>query len=189
LSGRVITLNAGFQDKTKYFENATFAESRFQSAHAAEFQVANSTATGDATKTANGLASDKIELGDPKPVIGLNGYSPVALVKRREWNRGSAKFAWDYKDVTYHLTSRDELEEFQSNPEAYAPKLLGCDPVILWESDKAVAGDIRFGAFFDDELFLFKSEDRRRQFKANPEKYTRLQHALKADQIERTVIR
>ena len=67
--------------------------------------------------------------------------------------------------------------------------MLGCDPVILWESDKAVAGDIRFGAFFDDELFLFKSDERRRQFKASPEKYMRLQHALKADQIERTVMR
>ena len=79
--------------------------------------------------------------------------------------------------------------EFRNNPEAYAPKLLGCDPVILWESDRAVAGDIRYGAFFDDELYLFKTEERRRQFKANPEKYIRLQHAVKVDQIERTVIR
>ena len=119
----------------------------------------------------------------------LDGFSPVALAKWREWNRGSAKFSWDHKDVTYYFSNREELIEFRNNPEVYAPKLLGCDPVILWESDKAVAGDIRFGAYFDDELFLFKSEERRRQFKSSPEKYTRLQHALKANEIEKTVIR
>ena len=61
--------------------------------------------------------------------------------------------------------------------------------MILWESDKAVAGNIRYGAYFDNELFLFKTEEHRIQFKANPEKYIRLQHALKVDQIENTVIR
>jgi YHS domain-containing protein/thioredoxin-related protein len=176
LTGRVIMLHAGFQDRTAYLSTIVAAESRFQKSHPAD-AIAKSNPTG------------ATELGDAKPVIGLDGYSPVSLSKRREWKRGSAKFAWDFKDVTYYMASREELIEFRNNPEAYAPRLLGCDPVILWESDKAVAGDIRYGAFFDEELFLFKSDERRRQFKASPEKYTRLQHALKVDTIERTVLR
>jgi YHS domain-containing protein/thioredoxin-related protein len=189
LTGRVIALHSGFQDRTGYLANASQAEARFVKAHASDLIVAKSTPTEDRAQQASGVKIDHIELGEPRLVIGLDGYSPISLTKSRQWNRGSPKFAWDYKDVTYYLSTREELVEFRNNPEVYAPKLLGCDPVILWESDKAVAGDIRFGAFFDGELFLFKSEDRRRQFKSNPDKYIRLQHALKADQIERTVLR
>lgn len=189
LTGKVITLHAGYMDRSDYVAKATQAESRFQKAHVADLVVTKSLANAQTAETAVGVQSNQIQLGEPKPVVGLDGFSPVALAKRRQWNRGSPKLAWDYKDVTYHFSTREELIEFRNNPEQFAPKLLGCDPVILWESDKAVAGDIRFGAFFDDELFLFKSEERRRQFKANPEKYIRLQHALKADQIERTVVR
>ena len=189
LSGRVIAMHAGFQDRTGYFANASQAEAKFVKAHAGDLIVARSLETNDVAQTAAGVVTGQLELGDAQPVVGLNGFSPIALTKNRQWNRGSPRFSWDYKDVTYHLASREELVEFRNNPESFAPKLLGCDPVILWESDKAVAGDIRFGAFFDDELFLFRSDERRKQFKANPEKYIRLQHALKADQVERTVMR
>ncbi len=189
LTGRTIALHAGFQDRSAYLANATQAEARFSKAHSSELVVTKLVMNSDKAQPAVGVKTNDVELGDPQPVVGLDGFSPVSLTKKRQWNRGSPKLSWDYKDVTYHLATREELLEFRSNPEAYAPKLLGCDPVILWESDKAVAGDIRFGAFFDDELFLFKSEERRRQFKASPEKYIRLQHALKVDQIERTVVR
>lgn len=189
LTGRVIANHAGFQDKAAYLTTVSTAESLFRRAHARELAAAKPGESSGSSPTATAKRQTEVELGEPKPVIGLDGFSPVALAKRREWNRGSARYAWDYKDVTYYLSTREELVEFRNNPEAFAPKLLGCDPVILWESDKAVAGDIRFGAFFDDELFLFKSDERRRQFKSNPEKYTRLQHALKVDEIERTVLR
>ncbi len=180
LTSRVISLHSGPQDRSAYLSTTSLAESKFLKAHPRNLVVATPvTETKSATP----------ELGDPKPIIGLAGFSPVALTKKRQWNRGSAEFACQYREVTYHLSSQQELDEFRKMPEAFAPKLLGCDPVILWESDKAVSGDIKYAAFFDDELFLFKSDERRKQFKASPEKYIRLQHALKVDQIEPTVIR
>lgn len=198
INGRTISLNSGFQDRAKYLDIVGVAEAKFNKAHANDLVVTKSVPTDNSATPAVGVKPDKssagaklddIELGDAVPMIGLDGYSPVALTKNRQWNRGSPAHSWDYKDLTYYFSSREEMLEFRNNPEAYAPKLLGCDPVILWESDRAVAGDIKYGAFFDDELYLFKSEERRRQFKANPEKYIRMQHAVKVDQIERTVIR
>ncbi len=180
LTGRVITLHAGSQDKNGYLATVSQAEAKFIQAHPRNVVVAQPVAEAKSATP---------ELGDPKPIIGLAGFSPVALAKKRQWKRGSAEFAWEYKEVTYHFSTREELEEFRNKPEDFAPKLLGCDPVILWESDKAVSGDIKYAAFFNDELFLFKSDERRKQFKASPEKYIRLQHALKVDQIEPTVIR
>lgn len=188
-TGRVIAMHSGPQDRNSYSAFAAQAEARFYKTHVNELAIEKATRNGGVERSVSAVKTVEPALGEPKPVIGLDGFSPVALSKFRKWTRGSAEFAWDYKDVTYYFSSRDELVEFRNNPDVFAPKLLGCDPVILWESDKAVAGNIRFGAYFDNELFLFKTEERRAQFKANPEKYIRLQHALKADQIEHTVIR
>ena len=195
LNGKVISINAGFQDSIRYVTSASQAEAKFLKFHAADSKDSPDASEGSTTDGATQPGSQEavvdkpVDLGDPQPVVGLDGYSPVALTKSRKWIRGSAKFAWDYKDVTYYLSSREELIEFRSSPESFAPKLLGCDPVILWETDRAVAGSVEYGAFFDGELYLFKTDERRKQFKANPSKFNRLQHALKADQIEPTVMR
>lgn len=177
LTGRVIAMHSGYLDQAAYIRIAQQAETTFRKSHPVE-PVSVATDTGS-----------KPELGDPQPVVGLDGFSPVTLMKSRKWIRGSAKYSWDYKGVPYYLSSREELLEFRKSPETYAPKLLGCDPVLLWETDRAVAGSTDFAAFFDDELYLFKSDERRKQFRANPKKFTRLQQAVKADQIERTSIR
>jgi len=130
-----------------------------------------------------------IQLGDPQSLTGLEGFSPVSLAKNRSWVRGFVRYQWIYKDVPYFMASEEEWRTFRDEPERYAPKLLGCDPVILWESDRAVAGDIRHGAYFDGELYLFTSAQTRDRFKADPARYTRLRHAIKRQEIERTVIR
>ena len=205
LTGKVLVLHSDFLDTTRYLSLATQAEARFIQVHAADLKPDNGieVAATDKPRTGNsgpGNATSpaatpqptkvgEVELGDPQPVVGLDGFSPVALAKHRKWTRGSARFAWDHKDVMYHFSSRAELLEFRNDPDAFAPKLLGCDPVILWETDRAVAGDIQYGAFFDGELYLFKTDERRKQFKAQPDKFIRLQHALKIDQIERTAMR
>jgi YHS domain-containing protein len=201
-NGKVLVLSANPLDTSRYLSLASKASNKFIEIHAAELKKDDTQDTGStdskndgtsATGTATGETQPTkvgdVELGDPQPVVGLDGYSPVALAKHRKWTRGSARFGWDYKDVMYYLSSREELIEFRNDPESFAPKLLGCDPVILWETDRAVAGDIQFGAFFDGELYLFKTDERRKQFKAQPDKFIRLQHALKIDQIERTAMR
>lgn len=175
LTGRVLATHEGYLDQAAYTKLAQQSESTFHKTHPNPIPV-NPDGAGP-------------QLGEPTPVVGLDGFSPVAIMKSRKWLRGSARFAWDYKGVAYYMTSREELLEFRKSPESYAPKLLGCDPVILWETDRAIAGTPDYAAFYDDQLYLFRSEERRKQFKANPEKFTKLQQALKADQIERTAMR
>ena len=191
LTGKVLFLNSNFLDKTQYILVVTQAEAKFTKIHAANLKQGGDAEADSAAQPGEKVAGNGGEavLGEPQPVVGLDGFSPVALAKHRKWTRGVARHAWDYKDVTYYLSTREELIEFRNNPAAFAPKLLGCDPVILWETDRAVAGDIRYGAFFDGELYLFKTDERRKQFKAKPDKFTRLQHALKIDQVERTAMR
>jgi YHS domain-containing protein/thiol-disulfide isomerase/thioredoxin len=120
-----------------------------------------------------------------KPMLG--GYSPVTLWKNRKWEKGSPQFQSDYKGQVYQMASVEEQQEFNENPTRYAPRFLGCDPVIVYQSDRAVLGSTKFGAFYDDELYLFVNNDNRQAFKANPDQYIRTRVVLRADQIEQVV--
>jgi YHS domain-containing protein len=184
LSGRVLSVKTGFQDQRSYLSVAMESCGRFEKSLKTQL-ASQPKATNNAAPEASGTG----DLGDAQPFVGLDGFSPIALAKRKDWIRGQREFAWEHKGITYYLATREELDEFRKSPEDYAPKLLGCDAVVLWESDRAVAGDTRYGAFFDGELYLFQSADTRKKFKSNPTRYTRIQHVLRVDSIERTVVR
>lgn len=115
--------------------------------------------------------------GDP-PVLGLSGYSPVALYQWRRWEKGKAEFSWTHKGIEYRMASAEELAEFRESPAKFAPRLLGCDPVILWETDRAIPGETKYGAYFDGELYLFLNPETRQRFRQNPMRYTRTRHVL-----------
>jgi YHS domain-containing protein len=118
------------------------------------------------------------------PGVGLHGFSPVSLVGDHKWMRGSDRFAWEYKGITYHMTSAEELQQFKNDADRFAPQVLGCDPVILDVTDRAVSGDIRYAAFFDGELYLFVSEKSRQAFRQDPDRFVRTKHVLNIDDLE-----
>ncbi len=122
--------------------------------------------------------------GQVRLLVGLDRYSPVSLLKHREWRKGKSEFALQYQGIVYLLCDAEEANAFQADPAKYAPRLLGCDPVVLWNADRAIPGSTQFGAYFDGELYLFSSTENRDRFKASPNVYTRPQHALKVDDID-----
>ncbi len=122
----------------------------------------------------------------PTWALGLRGFSPVTLSKSRQWVRGDAHFASEYKGIVYHMTSAAELAEFEANPNQYAPQLQGCDPVVFEEQGRAIIGDTRFGVFYNGELYFFVNPETRARFKAAPHRYTRTKHVLNIDKIEPT---
>jgi len=183
-------------DRNTYLSFAASGDRRFQQAQSvriaakqkeAEKELAkNSVATPVGDGKGSGPASG--EPGDAKSLIGLDGFSPVTLTRQRKWIRGRREYTWVYQGVPYHMATPEEFKAFRANPEAYAPRLLGCDPVILLETDRAVAGRTKYGAFFNDELYFFTSAENRKRFKANPQRFIKTQHVLKVDQIDRTAM-
>jgi YHS domain-containing protein/thiol-disulfide isomerase/thioredoxin len=139
----------------------------------------------DTTESEKSLGTETVTSEDA-PLIGLEGYCPVRLNDRREWTLGQATITSDYRGIRYYFKSEAEKSLFEKNPATYAPQDLGCDPVVLTSDLKAVVGSIRYGAFFDNRLYLFRSTENRDTFKENPLRYTKVRSALKADQIEGT---
>lgn len=134
-------------------------------------------ATVTSTETAAKPAADDT-------LIGLDGFCPVKLHNRREWVAGDAAITTEYRGIRYRFAGIAERDAFLKNPSEYAPQDLGCDPVLLTDSQRAVAGSIRYGAFFDNRLYLFVTATNRDMFKQSPLKFSRIRSALKADDIE-----
>lgn len=182
LSGRILSQAEGYQDFLRYRTTAVRARTRFDQAH--QVLVVEQTPKSEPpTELAD--PHDDIQLGDPQSLIGMDGFSPVALGAERQWVVGKPEFAFEFKGVTYYLASEDEQRAFRNRPEDFAPRLLGCDPVVLFETDRAVPGRTDFAAFYDSDLYLFESDESRRRFKINPPKYTRIEHVLRIDNIQR----
>lgn len=136
-----------------------------------------------------GNLAENEKMVKPEAIKGLmlGGYCPVTLWKSRRWEKGSPQYQTDYKGQRYYFSGADEAESFQQSPDRYVPQFLGCDPVVVWETDRAVPGDITYGAFYDERLYLFTSDLNRKRFKAKPDQFIKTQVVFDVDQIERVV--
>lgn len=114
----------------------------------------------------------------------LDGYCPVTLWSNRRWEKGFPQYRAEYRGQLFLLSSEENLQEFNDNPDRYAPRFLGCDPVVVYESDRAVLGTTRYAAFYDNELYLFVDDINRKAFKRSPDHYVRTRVVLNLDQIE-----
>ncbi|HXY35623.1 MAG TPA: thioredoxin family protein [Planctomycetaceae bacterium] len=117
-------------------------------------------------------------------MVGLRGFSPVSLVSDHKWMKGSERWSCEHKGIMYYMTSAEELQQFKEDADRYAPQVLGCDPVILDITDRAISGDIRYAAFFDGELYLFVSDKSRQAFRQDPDRFVRTKHVLNIDDLE-----
>lgn len=184
-NGTVLNQGGGFMSKWAYLAMVRTAGDRFAAQQPKVVVQPKKVIPPVAPKQPVKSASPKV----PTDLVNLDGYCPVELGRNRKWVKGVAGFRVEHKGLVYRISSKANFDLFNKNPEKYAPQVLGCDPVVLAASQRAVAGRTDFGAFFDGKLYLFQTNESRTTFKQNPLKYIRIQHALDASKIERTVIR
>ncbi len=195
--GSVETLNVGYMSKSSYSAMLRDIASRGKAKQKREAPVPRPadpqiTERTNTSPTVNEPPVNKPEIRtlelttiDP-PILGLEGYCPVRLLVSRQWTPGQENISADFRDIRYQFATEADREIFLKNPSEYAPQDLGCDPVVLTSDSRAVTGSIRFGAFFDQKLYLFQSPENREKFKSTPLKFTKIRSALRADQIEGT---
>ncbi len=172
-SGRRILSSTGYQEADKYVRFARDAERQFVSMHkpaADQGQVSTKTPPRSIT-------------------VAIDGFCPVTLWQDRQWVKGDPQYVAEHRGQTYYLSSAEAMAKFEAAPRKFVPQLLGCDPVILMDTDLAVPGSVRYGAFYDEELYLFSTADNRRTFKQDPDRYTRTRVVRSIDEIDRPLVR
>jgi len=198
--GTIETINVGFAQKQQYLKllrdiavrGKRMAVPKPSGPIAATAIVSNDPRQAGPTRTTESAPQNEPPIviskaSEPSidlPLIGLEGFCPVLLHGKREWLAGNEAVTADFRGVRYMFSSESSRDVFLKNPSIYAPQDLGCDAVVLTDTQRAITGSIRFGAFFDQKLYLFQSPENRDQFKQNPLKFVRIRSALRVDQIE-----
>lgn len=106
------------------------------------------------------------------PPFALDRYCPVTLVDRRRWQRGNEQWGAIHRGRTYLFVSAEAQKAFLANPDRYSPVFAGNDPVIRVEYHQDVPGKREHGAFYNDHIYLFTSEDTFQRFDRDPARYT-----------------
>ena len=128
--------------------------------------TAAATAQGSAQKAAPGLAG-----GANVSSVAMDGYCPVCIKEMKQWVMGKPEFSTLYQGRTYYFPGEKQKSMFVANPAKYAPAAGGDCTVCQVEMGKKVAGDIRYGLFYNDQLYFFAGNDQKAMFAANPAKY------------------
>ncbi|MCA8997735.1 MAG: thioredoxin family protein [Planctomycetaceae bacterium] len=173
-SGQMLLITNGFKTEQEYLQFIMRGRTRYAEVVPRRELASQSPVTGQSSENSS-----------PEALLMLDGYCPVTLSRRREWRRGQTAVSTIYKDQRYAFVSEEAKQEFLNHPERYAPQFLGCDPVVVWNTDRAIPGSVEFGAYYDNLLYLFSTDETRHQFKSNPDKFLTTKVVLSPNEIER----
>ncbi len=180
--GSVATLSVGMVPRTSYLLILRDTAARGRLIAMTQMEESDLIPTGRQPRAVK-LISPMPGGSADEEIIGLSGYCPVMLTGHRRWVKGDITRAERYRGVLYYFSGDSQRVQFLRNPDWYAPRNLGCDPVVLFRQQRAVAGRIKYGVFFDGKLYLFRTAESRREFKLRPLRYTRIQHAVRPSEL------
>ncbi len=89
------------------------------------------------------------------PEIG--GYSPVSYFTEQRAELGKAEFAVSHQGRVYYLTSAEQVEVFNTNPDRYQPRYNRCSYSLI--SGKKMALDPTSFKVVGDTLLLFHQSE------------------------------
>ncbi len=96
----------------------------------------------------------------------IGGYDPVAYHLQGKPVKGSSKLSFTWKDAEWRFVSQENLNLFESNPEAYAPIFGGFCANAMSEGKK-VRGNPKIWRIYKDKLYLFYSKKGRESWDAD----------------------
>ncbi len=103
---------------------------------------------------------------------GFKGFCPVVLRNKRELRDGRKEFQSTFGLMTYNFSSPEAKSAFDANPARYAPAGGGSDVVLLVNTNEEVAGILDFSLWYNDRLYMFRSQETQAIFSQDPQKYS-----------------
>lgn len=108
---------------------------------------------------------------EEKAMIEFEGYCPVELTQHSMWVRGDYNNRLQFEGRLYLFAGKAQMEEFNRNPEKYAPAYQGIDIVLWRERGEKIHGVRNYGAWAVGRVFLFSSEENLSKFEKNARYY------------------
>ena len=108
---------------------------------------------------------------EEKAMIEFEGYCPVELSQHSMWVRGDYNNRLQFEGRLYLFAGKAQMEEFNRNPEKYAPAYQGIDIVVWRERGEKIHGIRNYGAWALGRVFLFSSEESLVKFEKNARYY------------------
>jgi YHS domain-containing protein len=115
-------------------------------------------------------AADRARPKDALP-LALSGYCAVSLICDRKLVVGLAEHAVEHEGRVYRLASSALQERFRADPARYAPANDGSCPVNRLDRGTMQPGNPRWGLIYRSRLFVCATEEDRRRFLADPDRY------------------
>ncbi|MFZ5693577.1 MAG: YHS domain-containing (seleno)protein [Pseudomonadota bacterium] len=106
---------------------------------------------------------------DPNTGLAIYGYDPVAYFTDGRARRGRDNLEVTLAGVAWRFHNEGNRDAFVKDPQVYMPQYGGHDPVGIG-GNVARAGHPDIWLIHKDRLFLFFSEEARKQFAADPDR-------------------
>ncbi|MFA8449178.1 MAG: YHS domain-containing (seleno)protein [Bacteroidales bacterium] len=90
-----------------------------------------------------------------KSGLAIKGYDPVAYFTDNKAEKGSKKYSYKYKGITYYFVSDEHLQMFKEDPEMYEPVYGGWCAYAMGKSGKKVSVNPETFKVLDGKLHLF----------------------------------
>ena len=87
------------------------------------------------------------------------------------WATGDSRWGARHRGRVYLFHDAASQQRFMGDPERYSPALAGFDPVVFSEHGQFVEGKREHGLRFENQMFLFNSEESLAKFEKNPDAY------------------
>ncbi len=120
----------------------------------------------------------KAEVGRPEPAqpkkevqFALSGYCPVSLIADRRLVPGQTEYTVQHEGRVYRFASAVMSSLFRKDPDRYLPVNHGDCPVARVDRGAVRAGNPRWGVLYQGRLYLCSTEEARRQFLKDAERY------------------
>ena len=113
-----------------------------------------------------------IQLPPGMPPLGLDGYCPVSLREKGRWVVGNRRWGAFHQGRTYLFAGPEEQQRFLKTPDPYAPVMAGNDVVLMIAQGQVTPGQRKFGAWYNDRVYLFSSEASFQEFYRNASRYS-----------------